>query len=522
MQATSALFTADEKASFRQISESLLVSWHVQSILGSKTFTIGVSIIGGNDLIGINPGAVGSPANYKYFDESNYVLSLGWDRLLNMPQGGLTMGLAEAVLDNTSNRFTPRQVGGNSEISTAILPRRPAIINAGFVSGQLNNSIPQFSGLINDQPAVTLRDRQISLAFADYVSYFQNKYMDKVVMFTSEFTDTVIGNLFNDLGMNTAQYNLDPGINLIPFGFFDVGTRFSDAIGQLVEAENGQLFQDEFGVFQFWNRQHFLSSPYNQIQKVISTAMVIDSQITNVDHIVNSIEISANVRTKQQQDIIYSLDATTPQLVAAGTTQDFLVSFADPILALTIPSSGGAISYFIANTLPDGTGSDTSSSISFSLSAQFAQAAKFKITNSTATDAYLTSIVISGRSASVTSNIDYQSKDSSSVTAFQEQILSIDNNFIQSQSWAETYAQMILNDYSNPNNIQRITVRAMPDLQLGDLISWQGKQWRIFEVKASLDVSQGFIQILTLLQQTIQSYFRIGISTIGGSDQISP
>lgn len=513
MQSTNALFTAAEKAPFRQISQSLLVAWHLQTVLGARTFTIGVSLIGSSDFIGINPGAVGSPGNYKYFDESAYLMHLEWDRGLRLPQGGLSMGLGAATLDNTSKRFLPRYIGGNSELSTAIVPRRPVIINAGFNVGT-DLRFPQFAGLVSGQPQVDLRARTVSLKFADYISYFQNKYLDKVTMFTAQFTDQVIESLLVKLGMSTAQYNLDQGINLIPFGIFDVGTKFSDAIGQLVEAENGQFYQDEQGIFRFENRQKWTQSPYTNVQKIITTAMVINSQVTNTDHIVNSVEIKSSVRTKQPDQLVFSL--SQPQAIGRNTDVTIFVQFNDPILALDTPAS------WAVNTQIDGSGSDISGSVTLKSIDVFAQTAKLIFTNSSANDGFITSLVLYGRPAQVTTQIDYQAKDGSSVTAFQEQTLSINNNFVQSQSWAQTYAQMILNDFANPSNIQRLTVRAMPDLQLGDLISWQGKYWRIFDNKQIIDPGSGFIQELLLVQKTIQTYFRIGISTIGGSDQISP
>ncbi len=128
MQTVDAAFTAEERDKVRKIAHNLQVSWKKETTLGNRTFTIGVSLIGGNDIIGINPGAVGSPGNYRYFDESDYVTQLAWERGLHMPTGGMTMALAEATLDNTSGRFTPRYMGGISELFTSILPRRPAII----------------------------------------------------------------------------------------------------------------------------------------------------------------------------------------------------------------------------------------------------------------------------------------------------------------------------------------------------------------------------------------------------------
>jgi hypothetical protein len=523
MQTVTAAFTAEEKDTVRSIAENLQVSWHRQSTLGNRTFTIGISTIGGNDLIGINPGAIGSPANYRYFDETNYLMRLAWERGLHMPTGGLTMALAEALLDNTSRRFTPRYMGGNSEIATAILPSRPAIINAGFNVDGVDITLPQFAGLITDQPHLDQRSRTLAIKMADYMRFFQNKSMDQAAMFTGSRTDEIIQTLLRDqLGMNTAQYSLDVGINIIPFVAIDVGTKMADIIGQLVEAENGHFYQDESGKFRFENRQKWTNSPYNQVQKVISTAQVINAEAPNDDHLINVVEVSAEAFAKQPEQIIFRLNPFDSLVIPSGSTVDLFVNFSDPVLSMTTPTSAGTASFFQAFSSPDGSGTDLTSSISVNKVTRFAQAAKVSFTNSGSVSAYLTSLVITGRVARSVSQIYTRATAGHSITAYQEHLLTISNKFIQNQSWAESYAQMILQDFSSPENIQRITIKAFPELQLGDLVSWQGRYWRIYDIKTTLDPSQGFIQELLMLQRTITTYFRIGVSTIGGSDIIAP
>lgn len=522
MQSVNAAFTAEEHDFSRRIASNLQVSWHKQSTLGNRTFTIGVSTIGGNDAIGINPGAIGSPGNYKYFDESSYLMSANWENGYNMPTGGLTMALGQVILDNTSGRFTPRYIGGNSEISTAILPRRPLIINAGFTIGGQDITIPQFAGLIDYQPLVDQLSRQISLQFADYVDFFQDKYLDQQIMFTAQRTDQVLKTLSTNLGMNTAQFSYDTGINVIPFGLFDAGTKYADIIHQLVEAENGHYYQDETGKFIFENRQHWSNAPYTNVQKVIATAQVINAQVPNQDHLINVVEVNSIIYQKQPLQTVFTLPTLSSFLVTKGTPTDQFFEFQDPVLALTDPTNGGANSYFIANTASDGSGTDVSSSISVQNLGTFAKSVKYRFTTSQSGPVYITQLVLAGRIAKNIGNIYYREQDGSSVTAFQEQVLSINNDYIQNASWAQSYAEMILQDFSNPESLQIITIKAFPELQKGDLISWQGRYWRIFDIKTTLDPSAGFIQQLTLLQRTIVTYFRIGISTIGGPDQIAP
>ena len=526
MQSVSAAFTAEEKDSVRKIAHSLQVSWHKQTTLGNRTFTIGVSTIGGTGVIGINPGSVGSPGNYKYFDESQYVTSLAWERGLNIPTGGLTKALAEAHLDNTTERFTPRYMGGRSELYTAIQPRKPLVINAGFNFG-VDQTIPQFAGIIDKQPRVDQRNRSVTLQAADYVDFFQGRYLDQAVMFTSQRTDQVMGTLLAQQGMNTAQYDLDTGINVIGFGLFDTGTKLGDAFNQLAEAENGHFFQDESGIFKFHNRQWGDSSPYNAIQKVITTAQVIAAEAPSDDHIINVVEVKGQPRAKQPNQLVYQSTsfAGAGNITVPGFGQvDVWFNFPDPMLSIDTPAQNaiGVTSFFIANAVADGTGTDLTGNVYVKNIAKFAQACKITFANNAAQSALIIALDIWGRPAQRSGDVYYRTERGNSITAFERQSLMVDNDFIQSNSWAASYGQMIVNDFSQPENLQKITIRAIPELQLYDLISWQGRYWRLFDIKSTIDPSIGYVQELTMLQRTITTYFRIGISTIGGGDKIAP
>lgn len=521
MQTVPSGWTAEERDSFRSIAQNTRVSWKKDNLLLNRTFTIGVSTIGGNDLIGINPGAIGSPANYRYFDESAYVTGLSWERALNMPTGGLTKAMANIELDNTSGRFTPRFMGGSSELFTAILPRRPVSISAGFNYAGINQTLPQFSGITTKQPRVDARSRRVSMQAADYLDYFQNRYIDHTVMFTSQFTDQVMADVLSDLGMSTAQYDLDRGINLIPFGLFETGTRLAEIFGKLAEAENGHFYQDEQGVFRFENRQHWDSSPFNAVQRIVLTGQVIEAEAPDEDHLVNVVEIRSNKRSKQVEQTIFRLNTSDAVVLLAGQTTEIFIKFDDPVLSMVTPTTTGEDSYYIANAAEDGSGVDLSSAIIVERIDRFATSAKFQFRNSGSATAYLVEMVLAGRPAKVEREVYYREQDDSSVTAYEERPLSIENDYIDS-AWAPSYARMILNDFSAIENIQRITIRALPELQLGDLISWQGRYWRVYGMRTSLAPSGGFIQELTLLQRTITTYFRIGVSTIGGTDRIAP
>lgn len=520
MQVVTDAFTAEERDSVRRVVGNLQVSWKKESLLANRTFTIGVSLIGGSDVIGINPGAIGSPGNYHYFDESEHLLSMSWERGYNMPLGGIVKAMANVSLDNTSGRFTPRYMGGQSELYTSIVPRRPMIINAGFHINGVDEMVPQFAGLVTDQPTVDMRSRTLSMKAADYIDYFQGKYLDNTAMFTGVRTDVAIEDLLVQAGMSTAQYELDAGINTIPFGVIDVGTRFADAIHQLAASENGHFYQDEAGIFRFENRYHWDTAPYNEVQKVILTGQVLNAAAPDTDHLINVVEADVTVRVKQPRRPVLNLSSAT--LIKPGERKELFVNYDDPMLEVLTPTAGGSESFYIANTSSSGTGTDVTDYVLLKSISNFAQASKLVFENTFTTDVFITRLVISGRAAKVVREVHVRDQADASVTAYEERSLTIDNPFITDPIWAQSFARMLLEDYSHVENLQRLTVRAMPELQLGTLISWQGRHWRVFDIKSTLDPSVGFVQELLLMQRNAVQYFRIGISAIGGSDKIAP
>ncbi len=527
-QDVSAAWTAEEKDSVRNIAGGLLLSWKKESALGATTFTIGVSTIGGSDLIGINPGAVGSPGNYKYFDESDYVTSLSWERGFNLPIGGLSQGMAEAVLSNTSGRFLPDYMGGVSELSTAILPRRPFIINAGFEIDGVEQTIPQFSGVLKRQPVVDIRNKTVQLQGTDYVDFFAGRSLDHTAMFTGQRSDVVIEGILRDnLGLSTSQYVLEEGLNVLSFGIFNSGDKFSDIINEIAKAENANFYQDEQGIFRFENRQHWNRAPHNEVNRIVLTGQVIDALTPNEDHIINVVEVIGEPREVEDAQPIWGAgDYAGAGVVelAANSDTEIWANFNDPIFEVTTPvanGTSGQTSYFSANTLSDGTGTDATSSVTLKSIDKFAQATKMVFSNNSGSTVHLVALVLYGRPARRTGDIYLREELGASVTAYEERNFKIESQYIQDKSWAQSYATTLLNDFGQPENIQTIVIRAMPSLQVGDLISWQGLTWRIYNKKSKLDPSVGFIEELKMVRRDIRATFTIGVSTIGGADIIA-
>jgi hypothetical protein len=512
-QTVAAAFTAEERDKTRKIVGNLKVAWKKQYKSTITFFTIGTSSIGGTDVIPYTGASYSDWNRYYYFDESNQLTGLSYERELQVPTGGIAKALAEAKLDNTSGRYLPRSMGGSSELYTAVQkPRRPMIINAGFNYSGIDNMIPQFVGITSKTAEVVVRDKQTTLSAEDFLGYLQNRYLDQEVMFTSKRTDEVIETILQNLGYSTAQYDLDYGINLIPFGLFETGSKYTDVINKLVQAEYGHFYQDEQGKLRFENRQHWTNSPYTQVQRILYTSQVLDAKQPDDHQIINVVEVKAKPRAKQPNQLVFTLSG--PITLAASASTEYWINFDDPMLSIDTP-------VYVANTASDASGTDSTASVTNTIY-KFAKSAKIKFNNTLAYPVYITAMTIYGRPAKVYQDVYARVQDDSSVTAYEERHYQIENEYIGDALWANQIGQMIVDDFSEPQNLQEITIRAIPELQMGDLVSWQGRYWRIFGIKTSVSPGTGFVQTLKLLQRTIATYFRIGISTIGGSDKIAP
>ncbi len=426
-------FSVEAVDTVRKIAQSTQFAWKKDYKSNITFFTIGVSSIGGDDLIPDSVGSATAWNKYKYQDESAYVLSLGYERGLNLPEGGLTKAIADIKLDNTSGRFTPRYAGGNSELYTAVnKPGRPVILNAGFNYGGIDNLIPQFTGLTSKPPIVDSRGRTADLAADDFVGYIQNSYVDKTAMFTSERTDVLIQTALSNLGFATSQYDLDTGINIVGFGLFETGLKWADYIDQLVKSENGHMYQNESGILKFENRTHWSQYPYYNVQRVITTAQVINQVLPDTSHIINVVEVTGSPRSVEAtSQIIWQATSYAGSGIIALPVGDTEVwaNYNDPIFSVDRPAANditiNQTSFWIANSLTDGTGTDVTNSVTLKSIDNFAQTSKLVFTNNTAQQVFLTTLDIWGRPARKTGDIYYKEKIGSSVTAYGEQILTI-------------------------------------------------------------------------------------------------
>lgn len=527
-------FTSAAEGSMRPVSYRVTISFDKQIDENIDFFTIGVSSIGGTDFIKGDGSAIQEWDKYTYTDYSDRVISIEWSRVEDRPYS-VAQAMATVVLDNHDDFFTP------SDISP-VLPGRPIRIYAGFD----NDEVQVFVGLTQKLPKVDESNKTVTFECLDFLTFALDKPLEEAVIYQDERVDVILDDLLVlHSGLSSLQLDLDVGFNTIPFAFFDKGTKVGDAIRKLVQADLGSLFMTEEGTIRFRNRQGFDDTSVGTFDNSNINELTYREQ----SDIINVVEVKSDVREVQDNQKLWESTTATP--VTAGSTVEIWADFTDPVTACDDP-----VFYNIAttssyrSTLEDtGEGTDYSS-ITLVSTDLFSKSFKMTFQNTGASNAYIRNIQLWATPAKVVSKLYVREQDDDSVDKYEEQVFTVQNEYIQNETDATSMALTLLSFYSEPSEISVMGVKGHPALQLGDTVTssiTQGlreitrpfgillaitktgetitvdeREFLISKIDCQITSHGEFKQILTLRPQIDLSFFTIGVSSIGGSDVISP
>jgi len=501
---------------FRYPSHQLLVSWLRRA--GASAFGIvGTSTVN-NCLVRGEISVVTPTDTFEFHDETSRVLRLEYDRRVEEPLGGLSLGMMNVVLDNSDKRFTPSY---NSTIGTALIPNRPVKMALGFRLDAGKKMMEVFKGL-TDMLRENKVDRSVEFGGYDYLSYLRNLEMDSVVL-SNKRSDEVIEMILIEAGFGTSQYVLDQGLNTINYVWFKKGETAADRIRKVCEAEEGHFFQDEHGILRFHNRRKYSISPYNTTQKVIHSGDILEWRGLEDVGIYNSVTVTAKPRSVVANDAEVWRDGIVEE-VPTGQSIIIWAQMEEPNFSYVTPA---ATTDFVANSASDGTGTNLTSGIVVALDG-FAETAKITITNNNLQKAYITFLRLRGKPALVTSEILQKYEDEVSAERYGKQVLEIDNDFVDSNSFAYYLARTIVNKYKDPLKRVMILIRGMPQLQLKDKVSVYDrdlatyKTYRIMAIQGVYAYGE-FLQYLTLREVTAgeaDTWAIVGIATVENNFEV--
>lgn len=531
MQTVSDAFAARTSAAMRKIAAKVFISFQKDFDSNIDFFTIGVSTIGSTDILKGDGSVVHEWDKYSFTDYSSRILSVEVNRETEPPTSPYTLATADITLDNHDDLFTP--ANGNSPLDGFILPRRPVRINVGFG----NETVPKFIGLTEGRPEIDEKAKTAKFHCIDFLNAIMNIPLDEEVMYINISTSAIVQALLEAGGLSASQFDLDDGSTVIPFAYFKKGMKIGDAIKEVAEAELGNLSMTEAGMVKFENRQNWNSKTPSFI---FTKDNVLERSTLAVDSIINVVEVFSKARAVQAKQSVYQANAPvrfsdSSTSLKPGETKIVFADFKDDYGDLPVttvddpdPISLATTSLYSANSVFDGSGSDLSGDVSLDSTDLFSTSMKLTFTNNGSQEAFLTQLELFGTPARVVSEIYKRVVDDASVgtmDGFEEHPIKIENDLIQDETAANTIGQLIIDDRAEDNDQQRWIIKAVPHLQVGDMVTYQDENtdenYFVTRVNDIIN-SSGYRQILRVSKRTINIYFRIGISAIGGSDPLGP
>lgn len=518
MQVRPAQFDAIANAGIRKLNWATLISFDKAYDSDITFFTLDQSQLNGMDILApVDDNPLQVWDFYEYINYTERLLNMTVDMRLDFPYSVVST-IADFTLNNYDDYFTPL---GSSPIAPYILPKRPVRLLMGFK----NTNLPQFVGLTKGNPDISDENKTASFTAYDFLTQIFDMPIRDTIAMANVRTDEVLANIFAQFGLAPTQYDLGKGRNVIPFLFFEKDQQTAgDVIRYLMQAEMGWLWLAEDGINRFKPRLEQPTAPsYLFDDTNINSASVVDK-----DDIINRVVINTDVRKLQEYQYVYSKPDSSSELhvVPASASETHEFALQDPCLVIEEPDFGdyAGVSWFTA-ALPSGASVLSNVSITSVELKTNAYAITFQNTNAFAVN--INEIWLYGRPGKRISlePLIYENKEQDSIDKYEDNLLEISNNFIQSVDQARSLAYTILDEYSEYADVIELDVKGNPAIQLSDIVTVDyenySAEYRVIGIKNSMTGSQ-FTQVLTLRKYTPRTWFQLDVSLLNGTDNLAP
>lgn len=464
-----------------------------------------------------------------FLDLSGRAIGLSVSRSFEFPYN-IQSAIADVSLDNHDGFLSFSGINP-SPIADDILPNIPIKISYGFKTAGV---VPNFNGFTETIPTYDGEHDSIAKFTAlDKLAQISNSHLPNMVMMRDARTDEVIQEIFTQLGLSPSEYNLEQGLNVIPFVYFDADKSVGNALKELIQAEDGRLWQDEEGVIRFTKR--IVSVFQDDPVMVLTKSNVLSITPSRDSGIVNQVNIKAEIRQIEANQQVFMMtndtgyqSADDNYRVPANGQATFWLAFDDPIWTATAPTlNGGAnTSRFTAVNL---SGTAVNSGIS-AVGTLFATSYKIVFTNTTASPVSINSITIWGQPAKLIGGqaVEYMVYDDVSVAKFGTNSIDItDNRCFGSVDNIKEYAKNIITQRSDYSKQITMNIKGNPALQLGDVVvvsidQFQGR-YQITSISNVMDnVSESKLETEIKLQWISDAIdpFILNKSVLDGADRL--
>lgn len=518
MQTVSPAFNQRANGDIRPLAWGARISFDKQFDDDVTFFTLNQSVLNGVDILApSDDNPVQAWDYYDYKDFTERITYMVVQRNLEFPYS-VVSAIADFQLNNYDKYLTPNS---GSPISSYILPKRPVRL----LQGLSNTVLPQFVGLTEGMPEIDREAGTATFTAMDFLTWIYDMPIRNTIALQYVRTDEVLANIFEQFGLTPAQYDLAKGRNTIPFLFFEKEQQTAgDIIRPLMQAEMGMLWLDEQGIIRFRPR---LEQPDDYIY-TFDHDSVISLDTEGEDTIINHVVINASPRELQEPQKVYSITAAggDENTINDLSSKPIKLELEDPSINIIQPTlgEGSGLSWFKAY---DSLGNEVTTNVSISGVAAQTNSYTIFVQNTNNYPVVISDIVLWGEPAKIIGGkpLIWDAYDDVSTAKYEEKLLKIDNNFIQSLAQANSLGLTMLDEYSEYASILNLEVKGNMALQLSDIIYLDYEEYtgeyRIIGISNKMQDNK-FTQLLKIRRYSPREWFTLDQSTLNGSDVLAP
>jgi len=221
--------------------------------------------------------------------------------------------------------------------------------------------------------------------------------------------------------------------------------------GKLAASEFGPIYVKADGTLRYESRHTRLLN--TTVVWTIPESAMQDLRLPSTrDEVINVVRVTNHARTIDPNPTTLVYDQANVIAIGAGQTMFLGGSFRDPITGDPIGARDVQTQIqgtdYVANTMEDGSGTDISSSLTWTANIG-PSGATWNIVNTNAATAYLLTNVLYGRAVYDRGALDFEARDSASVALLGELTATLDMPYQDNNDVASGAATYILNRYSS-------------------------------------------------------------------------
>lgn len=518
MQVVSSGFMDMVNGDIQPLSWGASVSFKKEYNADTTFWTWDESVWDGEDLWApVEDNPIQAWDKFNYTDFTYYTEYISISRKIEFPYS-VASSIADFQFKNEDGYFNPNS---SSPLAPYVRVSRPVRLFLGM--GDVN--LQKFVGLTDEMPDIDDKEGTATFTAMDFLTWIYETPIRETKAMENARTDEILEEIFTQFGLSPSQYDLARGRNVVPFVFFDNDQqKAGDIIRPLMQAEMGSLWLDDLGIIKFRPR---LEQPTVPVE-TLTADEIEDISVSDSSQMINKIIIKASPRVLQDFQIVYSKAESDSRLnvIPAGGSAVFIAELSDPGKDIQVPTAGenSSVSWFTA-ALPNGT--PVTTGITVTAVKEKTNSYQITFANSNTYDVNINQLYLWGRPAKeITAEpFTFNYHDDVSVRDFGEQLLEINNNFIQTETQADSLALTVIDEYKDYADVISANVKPNPARQLSDIIEidypdYEG-EYRIIGMDETIQ-SSTLNQQLLLRKYTPRTWWTWDQSVWDGTDVWAP